>query len=1053
MIEVRRILVLAPHPDDEIIGCGVLLKECSDAGLPVRVVVVTDGAVALPSGADAAIRKAESRAGLARLGIHDCEFWDYPDGRLPFGGPIADRYLSLVSSYRPTDLVLPHPAESHPDHRSLTRGMLLALESRWVGKLWFYETNEPCQPLNVLKDATDALDDKLAALACHASQLASFDYLAHCRALARMRGLTLRTAAAEGFLAFEWDGSPQQFFVAEPMVSIVVRASSPELVAHALASLAQQSYPWIEIVLVWFGADPVPDTTDLGLPIVVVRGTHNRSANLNAGVSAAHGSLIGFLDEDDVFYAEHVAELVAELVAAPNIDVAFSGCRLVNCRREDDRILLIGEVRTFDDDYAPGHLLLENYITLNSALARSSVMRTISFDPELEAYEDWDFFAQVEQRGFRFSRVDALSCEYRLFPEPGEVADLETIHRRKGYLDWRKRVHERICRRFSPADLDRLEKYANRHAAPIKQVMKELANKSQDIASVQTKTDDNRDLVDWVHTCMTLDRTLPTAIDATVRTLIGRNLDGPVVSVILPVYNTAPQLLAILLQSIVDQSYPRWQLCIADDASTNAETLHVLDNFAAARTADGRVFMRRRSENGGIVAASNEALASATGELVAFVDHDDVLHPDALLRVAIAARQNPGVKLIYTDSRTIDHVGNVLNVFSKPDWSPTTLLSYNYVNHLTVVRRELLVRLGGLRQEFTGSQDWDLLLRMRAELRDQDVVHLPYNLYDWRATSTSVAYSSGNKPWALDAGRRALADAVAPHVGVPVAVEVNVHGIGYHVNWRGTDRPVTVVIPTHSNRDGLRICLKGLLEQTAYPELQLLVIANRCEDAQMRADLDALAGRTGVRVLDDASAFNWAALMNRAVQSVATEAVLFLNDDVEVLAPDWLQRMQRYLDLPGIGAVGAALYYPDGDLQHGGVETDGALVATAVKKSLAPQEMAGVRDVSAVTGACLLTTRSALSMVGGFDESFPVHYNDVDFCLALRQAGLRVIQAADVRLRHHESATRERPNIAVDAEFAGARKRMQMKWGDFLKERYRVTYLEGGITRMIDVPQ
>ena len=180
--------------------------------------------------------------------------------------------------------------------------------------------------------------------------------------------------------------------------------------------------------------------------------------------------------------------------------------------------------------------------------------------------------------------------------------------------------------------------------------------------------------------------------------------------------------------------------------------------------------------------------------------------------------------------------------------------------------------------------------------------------------------------------------------------------------------------------------------------------------------------------------------------------MLFLNDDVEILAPDWLQRMQRYLDLPDIGAVGATLFYPDGELQHGGIETDPAWIATEVKKSLAPQEAAGIRDVSAVTGACLLTTRTALNRVGGFDESFGVHYNDVDYCLALRQAGLRVIQASDVCLKHHESVTRGRKDPLTDHEFGEARKRMQKKWGSLLNERYRVTYAAAAITRIMDVP-
>ena len=1049
MIDVGKLLVLAPHPDDEVIGCGGLLSRLIGAGVPVKVVVVTDGAAGLPIGTDTAVRQAESRAGLLQLGVRDCEFWDFPDGRLPFGGPIADRYRSLLARYAPSHILLPHPAESHPDHRALTRGWLMAIQGRWSGTLLFYETTQPCQPVNHFEDATDTLEHKLAALASHVSQLASFDYVKHCRLLAEMRGLAAGTAAAEAFLVFNWDGSPQQFFASEPLVSIVVRASNSELLEHALASLAQQTYPWIEIILVWFGEGPAPDTAHLGLPVVVVQGTRNRGANLNAGAGAAHGDFVGFLDEDDIFYVAHVSNLVAELVATPDVDIAFSGCRVVSCRRERDTVSVVGTVETIDHLYEAGRLLLGNYVTLHSVLLRRNVVRAISFDPGLEAYEDWDFFAQAEQRGFHFARVDGLGCEYRLYPAPGDEATVEAIHRGKGYTRWREIVHDRICRRLAPLDLDRLEKFADRNEGPLKKLEKERDEQAKELARARAESGEFRDAAGWMRAVMELDSSLPAAVDASMRHLIGRNLPGPTITIAVPVYETEPRLLAIMLQSIVDQSYPRWQLCVVDDASTDAGTRQVLDDFARMRADDARIIVRRRPQNGGIVAATNDALALATGELVAFVDHDDVLDQDALLHVAMAVRRQPGARLIYTDSRIIDHVGNVLNVFSKPDWSPTTLLAYQYINHLTVIRRDLLERLGGLRQDFAGSQDWDLLLRLRDELRDGDVIHLPHPLYDWRATNTSVAYSVSSKPWAVAAAQSALADALARHVEAPVNVKSSPYGPGYLVDWKSRERAVTVVIPTHGNRDGLRSCLNGLLEQTEYPALQLLVMANRCEDAGMRSDFDALAGRAGVRVVDDPGPYNWAALMNRAMAKVETEAVLFLNDQVEIIEPDWLRRMQRFLDLPGTGAVGAMLYHPDGELEHGGIETDQEWIASHVTRSFGLDGVPGIRDVSAVTGACLLTTRAAIARLGGFDDAIPTRYGDVDFCLALRQAGYRVLQAADVRLKYHASATRGRVERPDDAGFNEEIGRMRRKWGSLLRERYRVTLQIAATARIL----
>lgn len=1051
MIGVDKVLVLAPHPDDEVIGCGAFLKGCSEAGIAVKVVIVTDGAAGVPIGTDPEIRRSESRAALLHLGVRDCEFWDYPDGGVPLGGPIAERYRALVAGYRPSHLLLPHPAESHTDHRSVTRGALMALEARWSGSLWFYETTDPCQPVNHLEAADETLGAKLAALAEHLTQLSRFDYVAHCTHLARMRGLTLNREAAEAFLCFEWDGAPQNFFVSEPLVSIVVRACDAPILRHALLSLKQQTYPWIEIVLVWFGEDAAPDTANLGLPVVLVRGTRSRGANLNAGAAAAHGEFIGFLDEDDICYVDHVAELVGELVSSPDVDIAFAGCRVVTCRREGDEVTVLEEVDRLDYGYQPGRLLLGNYMTLHSVLARRNVLRTIPFEAALEAYEDWDFLAQAEQRGLRFARVAGLLCEYRLYPETKNETGIAAIHEKRGYTAWRSVVLERICRRFTPADLERVERFASCHHKSLEDAASQRDQKANELARVRTELEEYRAESQWVRAALETDQDPSAPRADSISRTVGRNLAGPVISIVVPVYETEPELLSAMLQSIADQSYARWQLCLVDDASERADTKRALEEFAQARQGDARILVRGRAENGGIVAASNEALGMASGDYVAFVDHDDILHPDALLHVAMAALRRPGVKLIYTDNRMIDHVGNVLNVFSKPDWSPTTLLSYNYINHLAILRRDLIERRGGFLPRYAGSQDWELLLRLRDELHDGDVLHLPHPLYDWRATNTSVAYSGAAKPWAIEAARSVIGDAVQTLARRPVTVEPNTQGVGFVVNWDAETRPITVVIPTHRNREGLRLCLRGLLEETDYPDLRLLVVANRCDDPIMRADLAAMADRPEVRVVDDPGEFNWAAMMNRAVGQVETEGVLFLNDDVEVLHKDWLRRMHRYLGLPGIGAVGALLYFPNGGLQHAGIETDPDWIAANVERSLGSQEAAAIRDVSAVTGACLLTTRAVLGRVGGLDESLPVHYNDVDYCLALRQAGYSVVQASDVRLKHDESATRGRVQRSDDQVWMEAIARMRTKWGSFLKERYRPRFRAERATRMLSM--
>jgi GT2 family glycosyltransferase/LmbE family N-acetylglucosaminyl deacetylase len=1033
-----RLLVFAPHPDDEIIGCGGLIQRRAAAGDAIKIIVVSDGA----AGGDAATRARECLAGLASIGISSAEFWRQPDGALPLSARARRRYLDAVESWLPTHIALPSPHEAHPDHRRLTRGLLAALTRHWRGELLFYESTTPLPSVNRLEPID--IEAKLAALECHVSQLARYDYAAHVRGLASLRGAACGVPAAEAYIAWEWDGSPQNFFEQRPLVSVILRADDLILVAMALESLRQQSYDQIEAIVVWHGEEPLPDGEGMAdLDIRVVRGPGPRAANLNAGLAVAQGAFVAFLDQDDVLHANHLALLLAELQADSDLDIAFGDCRLVACVREGDRVREVAILETLGQEWRPGRLLVGNHIPLHSFLCSLRLARRIAFDAALNAYEDWDFLARAELAGATFRHVPELVCDYRLFPEGDEAADLAIIHQRKGFTSATADVRNKILHSLNAPAFDNLaglvcELEAGRDQALIKlsELEKERDALRQEVVGFMNERDA---LVAWADL---LAPDFP-GNDPGSRLAGCAFDDGPCISIILPVCDPAPEQLLEAIQSVARQTYARWQLCLADDASTQIAVRELLDGLATG--SDDRVRVVRRGSRGGIVAATQSAVELATGEWLAFLDHDDRLDANAMLEIAAAIQRDPQTTALYTDSRMIDRNGVVLHTYRKPGWAPETLLHLNYINHLSVVRRAAFDAIGGLRNGMDGSQDWDLWLRLSLQ-PGFAARHVPLPLYDWRAGETSVAYAVSAKPYVIDAACRALADhlhargfadaVVAPADGVP----------GMLPSWSANVRPLTAIIPTHRNPQDLDRLLMSLAASD-YPALEVVLIANRVTDERTRALLAAASLRPGWRVFDDDRSFNWSALNNAAVRRTTTPWLLFLNDDVELPETDTLPRLVRYLALdPAIGAVGARLEFgPEqgGGVQHDGIVTDRQWVAGEVRDDTFGDGFLMARNVSAVTGACLLTTRSAYDACGGFDERLAVSYNDVDFCLHLRRMGYRIVQASDVRCIHRASRTRGQVVAGSPAyrQWEAEGQLMRDKWGEFLGERMRMQYV------------
>lgn len=481
----------------------------------------------------------------------------------------------------------------------------------------------------------------------------------------------------------------------------------------------------------------------------------------------------------------------------------------------------------------------------------------------------------------------------------------------------------------------------------------------------------------------------------------------PLISVIVPTFETPLEFLDAMIKSVLAQSYANWELCIADGGSTTPRVAETLARHAAA---DSRIKVYRLDENRGIAGNTNAAMALASGEFVAFLDHDDVLAPFALHEIVRAINRSQDADLIYSDEDKLDRAGRIRwQPHMKPDWSPDTLRSHNYICHLCVMRRTLVEQLGGMRSEFNGAQDHDLILRASEKARR--IVHVPKILYHWRAHQESTAQDRGAKLHASDAGARAVADHLR-RIGCQGEVRPSKVPGTYSIRYALVDRPlVSIIIPNRDQADALRRCIESIGAST-YDRYQIIVVENGSREPATRELYCELKARANFKLLHWEQPFNYSAVNNFAVRHSDGEMLLFLNNDVESLHADWLERILEHAVRPGVGAVGAKLFYPDGTLQHAGVVIGMGGNAAHIHGN-APADFDGyfgrltyVQNYSAVTAACLMCRRNVFDEAGGFDERFALSYNDVDFCLKLAARGYVNVWTPEARLRHWESKTR-----------------------------------------------
>ncbi|MET2045381.1 glycosyltransferase family 2 protein [Enterococcus faecalis] len=513
----------------------------------------------------------------------------------------------------------------------------------------------------------------------------------------------------------------------------------------------------------------------------------------------------------------------------------------------------------------------------------------------------------------------------------------------------------------------------------------------------------------------------------------------PKISIAMPVYNVEEKWLRLCIDSILNQVYTNWELCMADDASTDPNVKKILTEY---QQLDERIRVVFREQNGHISEATNSALAIATGEFVALLDNDDELAINAFYEVVKVLNENPELDLIYSDEDKIDMDGNRSDPAFKPDWSPDLLLGTNYISHLGVYRRSILEEIGGFRKGYEGSQDYDLVLRFTEKTTKERIKHIPKVLYYWRMLPTSTAVDQGSKGYAFEAGLRAVQDALVRRGINGHATHGAANGL-YDVYYDiESEKLVSIIIPTKNGYKDVQRCVSSIIEKTTYQNYEIIMADNGSTDPKMHelyAEFEQqLPGRFFVESID--IPFNFSTINNRAAKKAHGEYLLFLNNDTEVITENWLTLMVSFAQQERIGCVGAKLLYPNNTVQHAGVILGLGGVAGHGHYGYPHGDLGYFGrlainvNYSAVTAACLLMKKADFDAVGGFEEAFTVAFNDVDLCLKVQALGRDNVWLHEAEIYHFESQTRGYDDKGKKKKrFEQEKVMMEEKWGPLIE--------------------
>lgn len=512
---------------------------------------------------------------------------------------------------------------------------------------------------------------------------------------------------------------------------------------------------------------------------------------------------------------------------------------------------------------------------------------------------------------------------------------------------------------------------------------------------------------------------------------------SPKISIITPVYNVDNIWLEKAITSVINQIYENWELCLVDDASTKP---YILDTLEKYQKRDNRIKIKILTENQGISGASNEALALARGKFVGFLDHDDELSVNALFEMVKLLNEHPDADMIYSDEDHIDSKNRLTDPYFKPDWSPDLFLSSMYTCHFSVYRRKIIEEIGGFRKGFEGSQDYDLVLRLTE--RTDRIYHIPCILYHWRKIRGSTADRYEAKAYANPGAVRALEEALKRRNIKGEVLAGRFPGL-FRIKRKIIGNPgVSIIIPTKDHIDLLRRCIDSIRRRTLYDNYEIIIIDNNSKEQHTREYLASISKMHNISILKYDNSFNFSAINNYAAKYSYTEYLLFLNNDTEVISPEWISAMLEHAQRKEVGVVGCKLLYPDNTIQHTGIilGISGEKAVLGIAGHSHKRFLNGahghfnrphsIQNISAVTGACMMIRKEVFDEVGGFDEKLSFAFNDVDLCLKIREKGHLIVYTPYAELYHYESKSRGYENTPEKIKrFSGEFKYMREKWG------------------------
>ena len=482
---------------------------------------------------------------------------------------------------------------------------------------------------------------------------------------------------------------------------------------------------------------------------------------------------------------------------------------------------------------------------------------------------------------------------------------------------------------------------------------------------------------------------------------------NPKISIIIPMYNTPVNFFEELVDNLIGQTYSNWELCLADGSPEENKELEKIYKK------DERITYKFIGENKGIAGNTNEALSLVTGDFVALLDHDDLLPLFSLYEIVKCINENPDAEFIYTDEDKFEKLGGKrYDPYFKSDFAPDTLRANNFICHFSVFKKELMDKLGGFRSEYDGAQDYDILLRMSEETNK--IVHIPKILYHWRVHALSTAKAGGTaKPYAYEAGIKAIQNHIN-RLGLKGTVEQGNTLGTYKINYEVIGNPkVSIIIPNKDYINTLKVCLNSLKKLTTYENYEIIVVENNSEESETFEYYKKIDGKDKIKVVYfPEKEFNYSKIINFGVKNSTGDYIIQLNNDTELMTPNWIQEMLGFAQREDVGAVGVELFYPDNTIQHAGIIIGIGGVAGHVFKNL-PKGIHGyfskdamIQNLSAVTAACIMTPKSIYDDVDYMDEKFKVAFNDVDFCLKIREKGKLIVYNPFVQFKHYESKSR-----------------------------------------------